>query len=307
MYILSSRGALFSIAVDEPDAELVPVSEFQSKHRYYRTISPDGSLIAAYVNGEVRVLSFPDGHEVARWAMPWPLLEWATFLRWHPDGKTLILNSTSYYNQMGMCLFDVEKKEMFHVFNVTRPWCRTMWSPDCSQLIVDPYSMEPWLLEIDPNRPLEEVLAPALGTKEFLTMLMKRWNERIKVDPQDTELYVSRAVVRMATKDYDGAQQDLKQCVTLINEPNDPAVHAIDHWAQSYLRCGRLIGAELWALARAQIIEKFPAHTNKLYLQEHPYQQLIQIYDGKGEKQKQIEWQKRWQEIQGREHTLTHK
>jgi len=104
-------------------------------------------------------------------------------------------------------------------------------------------------------------------------------------------------VVRMSTKDFYEAQQDINQCIDLINEADDPAIHAIDHWAQSYLEGGRLTGAELWALALVQIIEKFPANAQKLNLQEHPYQQLIQIYDKKGEKQKQIEWQKKWQGI----------
>jgi len=228
-------------------------------------------------------------------------------VRWHPNSKTIILNSTSYYSQLGMCLFDIEQAKATHVLNLTRPWCRTVWSPDGSRLIVDPYFGEPWLLDVDPAMSLAEALSTSFTTQEFLGWLTKKWDRRIENDPLDTELYVSRAVVHMSTKDFDEAQQDINQCIALINEPNDPAIHAIDHWAQSYLNCERLTGAELWVLARAQVIEKFPAHTDKLYLQEHPYQQLMKVYAGQGEEQKQREWQKRWQDIQDFEHTLTRK
>ena len=287
-------GILYSIAIDLPNADPVPVHGFQRKNLGCSAISPDKRLIAYYISGEIHIQTFPEGRDVARWETPWPLHIIGTQLQWHPKGKTVMLNSTSDHNQMGMCLFDVERAEATHVFNLTRPWCRAIWSPDGSQLIVDPYSGEPRLLEIDPEESLTKVLAPALSTTEFLAQLLEKWDQRIEADPLTGENYVARALVAMGAKDYDQARQDIDHCVTLVKEPNDPAVHALDDWAMRCLLDKRYAEAELWGLGRAQIAEKLPAYSHELAWQGHPYRQLMQVYAAQGEKQKLIAWQKKW-------------
>jgi tetratricopeptide (TPR) repeat protein len=293
-----------SIAIDLPEAKPSHLFEFTENFRNF-AISPNEEFIGILSPFGIRVQTFPEGNEVFSWSSPWPLDGWATQLQWHPNSRTLILNSTSYYNQMGICLLDVEQSKATHVFNLTRPWCRTMWSPDGSQLIVQTYAGKIlWLMDIDPERPLGEVLAPSVTTDEFLAMLLERWDQRITTDPLCSEHYVSRALVLTAAKDYDRARHDINQCIALINDPNDPAHHAIAHWARIY-EPKQNVETELWCLAHAQLAERFPEHFRRYKLHSHPYQRLIQIYDRKGEKQKQIEWQKKWQEIQDSEHTFT--
>ncbi|MBN2314255.1 MAG: protein kinase, partial [Sedimentisphaerales bacterium] len=251
-------------------------------------ISPNGSLIAIERMGRIRVLTFPGGQEIARWELPWPLESWANQLQWHADGKTLIFNSSSHYNQLGMCLFDIEKKEASHVLNLTRPWCRTIWSPDGSQLIVVPYDDQyVWILDIDPTMSPAEALAPALTTDEFLKWLSEKWNQRIEADPSWAENYVSRAVVSLAAKDYDRAQRDIDQCVRLINEPNDPACHAILHWTHMYCKYDRHTAAELLIHQAERLMERFPEEISS-------YQDVIKEIIEETESTGKPEIAKRW-------------
>jgi serine/threonine protein kinase len=247
-----------SVAVHLPEAEPVLVLDHKfSPYGDDGIISPNNDLIVKESSTAIRVLTFPGGEEVARWELPWPLTGWVTQLQWHPNGKTLILNSRYYDNQMGMCLFDVEREEATHVFNLTRPWCRSLWSPDGSQLIISPFAAEPWTLDIDTERPLDESLASALTTGAFLTLLQERWDQRIAMAPADAEHYLSRAVVAMAATDFEQARHDLAQCVSLINVLNEPASQALTHWAQRHWRPGSA-ESDIWQQYHAQLAEKFP-------------------------------------------------
>ncbi|NQV31721.1 MAG: PD40 domain-containing protein [Phycisphaeraceae bacterium] len=260
IFFRAESKTLCSKSINQPDAPPVTVMEAQAgRHFGSFSISPDESLIAFEESNEILVLTFPEGKEVVRWEIPWPLQPWSMQLQWHPDGKTVVLNSTSEYNQMGMCLFNIERAEVAHVFNVTSPWCRTIWSPDGSQLMVSPYSHEDaWLLNIDPNIPLTEALAPALTTEGFLAQQLEKWNQRIETDAQYADNYVSRAVIWMAMKDFDSAGQDLNRCAILISEPNDPAIFAINHWADMYKYGGRTTEAQLWSNLKAELVKRFP-------------------------------------------------
>ena len=242
---------LFSIAIDVSNAEPVPMPEAP-----LGLISPDEDFVAVptVTKGtlsEIRILTFPEGKEIARWRLPWPLRRWVTPFQWHPSGKALILNSRYYDNEMGMCLFDIETGQTRHVSDFTRPWCRAMWSPDGSRLLVCPFGMSPWVMEIDPERPLEEVLAPALSTEDFLSVLRKKWDNRIAADPGYAKHYVSRAILLLAAGDYEQAEQDLKQGAQLVTDPNDPAIHALSYWAEQYANadCHR----ELEIMARVDL------------------------------------------------------
>jgi hypothetical protein len=245
------------MAVDVPDAQPVTVLESSGAAFGRCAISPDEGLIAIQSPFDVRVLTFPEGQAVAHWELPWPLMQWVTQLQWHPNGRTVIINSRYNDNDMGMCLFDVERAEPMHVFNLTRPWCRTLWSPDGSKLMIQPFGADPWIMDIDPTRPLEEVLAPAMTTADFLTMLRQRWDQRIAADPLNTEPYLCRAVVVMAAKDFEQARQDLTRCVALIKDPNDPACLRLRDWVKMYRRQASA-ASEIWRIYYGQIVDRFP-------------------------------------------------
>ncbi|MCP4450602.1 MAG: hypothetical protein GY809_04020, partial [Planctomycetes bacterium] len=253
-------AGIYSTDINQPNAGPVLVMESQPGRSFARfTISPDGSLIAFREHSHILALTFPEGNEVARWELPWPLQAWNMLLHWHPNGKTVILNSTSIYNQMGTCLLNVEDAEVDHVFNIGRPWCRIIWSRDGSQLLMSPYAHEDWWLwEIDPDVPLSETLAPVLTREEFLTQRLTKWNQRIDADPLYADNYVSRAVVFMALKDFDSAEQDLDQSVTLVTESNDCAVNAILFWSWPSLNTGHTTEAQLWARCKTKLTERFP-------------------------------------------------
>jgi len=254
-----TNGTICSINIDGPNAKPVSALEFPGRFMECFSISPGGDLIAIEKSSVIHVLTFPEGIEVAQWETPWPLLNMPNQLQWHPNGKTVILNSRSYYNQMGMCLFNVEQAKATHVLNVTRPWCRTLWSPDGSQLLIDPFTgKDVWLMDIDPNLPLAESLAPALTTEDFLRQRLETWDQRIEADPLYADNYMSRAVVHLAAKDFDRASQDMDHCNTLINDPNDPAVYAINHWADMYKKTGGTTEAQLFASLKTQLAERYP-------------------------------------------------
>jgi hypothetical protein len=229
-------------------------------------------------------------------------------LRWHPNGKTVVLNSTSYYNQTGMCLFTIGQTEATHVFNLTHPWCMTIWSKDGSQLIACFYCAldKLWLLNIDPKKTPVESLAPALSTEEFFGLLQEKWKQRIAADPSSAENYVSRAVVSMAVGDDASAQLDMDQCVELITEPNDPAIHAINYWENMCFSCTRFTELELWALPRARLMERFagrypalgPDLRDDFGIDQHPYSHLIQACAVQGDKQGMRKWQQAYRLVQ---------
>jgi serine/threonine protein kinase len=292
-FVTRPFGHLHSIAVNIPDAKAVPMQGFWGQNLNSCVLSPDRQIIASYAAGQIRIQTFPEGQEVTHWQMPWPL-GYGVQLQWHPNGKLVMLNATSYYNQMGMCLFDIERGQATHVFNLSKPWCRAVWSPDGSQLVVDPYSGEARLLEIDPERPLGKALSPALTTEAFLGQLLEKWDERIEADPLTAENYVSRAVVALGAEDYDRAAQDIKRSIAHIQEPNDAAVHAIDHWSSQCLLGKQYAKAEVWALGRIQLLEKFPAYFGTLDWPGHPHAQLVQLHAEQGDAHKMFNSRKRW-------------
>jgi len=281
-------GVICSIDITAPGSDPALVLDEPAHVFDNFAISPDGSLIAIARLGRVRVLTFPEGQEIARWELPWPLENWASQLQWHADGKTLIFNSISHYNQLGMCLFDIERKEATHVLNLTRPWCRTIWSPDGSQLIVDPYT-DPyvWILDIDPAMSPAEALAPALTTDEFLRGLLEKWDQRIEAEPSWAENYVSRAIVSLAAKDYDRARRDIDQCARLINESNDPACHAILHWTRMYCEYDRHTAAELLIPQVERLMDRFPEEVSS-------YKNLIKEIIDEYESNDKVELANRW-------------
>ncbi|MBC8217211.1 MAG: PD40 domain-containing protein, partial [Planctomycetes bacterium] len=290
------KGTICSVDIDLPDADPVPVFDYPGHIFESFSISPDGSLIAIEISSEIRVLTFPKGDKVARWETPWPLETWATQLQWHPNGKTITLNSTSHYTQLGMCLFNVEQAEATHVLNLTRPWCRTMWSPDGSQLVVDPYSgKDVWLLDIDPGMSPTEALGPAMTTEEFLGWLLEKWDRRIEADPLSAENYVSRAVVSLAAKDYDRARQDIDHCGALINEPNDPACYAIWHWTLLYSKHGRHIEAEILVPHAEKLMDRFPAADVPSY--RNLIGEIIKLNERRGKPELAARWRARLQEL----------
>ena len=255
-FVGHSDRFLYSIAIDIPEAQPLLVLEREfDRYASHRIISPNEDLIISQSRSDIRILTLPEGQEVARWRFPWPLETWSTQLQWHPNGKTVILNSKYFDNQMGMVLFDVERAEATHVFNLTRPWCRTLLSPDGSRLIIRPFDAAPWIMDIDPKKPLKDVLGPALTTDEFLEMLRKKWNERIAESPSEEEYYVSRAVVAMAAKDYAQVRKDLSKSVELIKDANSPAGQALDYWTRAFGQSDTR-QSEIWQLVNAQKANK---------------------------------------------------
>ena len=104
LYYRMQDAAIGSVSLDQPDDEPVTVLRYPGRITSQFAISPDETRIAMDYKSEIRVLTFPEGEEVMRWRLPWPMMDWANELKWHPDGKTLVFASSSYYNQLGLSL-----------------------------------------------------------------------------------------------------------------------------------------------------------------------------------------------------------
>ena len=282
----TNNGSLYSIAIGPPGTTPVLLDDTIFKgFRDIVRISPKEDFIATskFMSGsisEIRIQTFPDGNEVARWKLPWPLAPWSIQLQWHPNGKTLILNSGMNYNQMGMCLFDIETGEVRHGFNLPRPWCKTLWCPDGSQCLINPlYSWSSWIMETDHETPLEKILALSLPTEPFLSMLEKQWDRRIAADPNYAIHYVARSVIQLAEGDYQNAERGLKQCICQIDAANDPALYALQYWGRVYIRVDYFREAEMVGLVNLQLSETFPDQYPEISQANHPYQQLRKLYE----------------------------
>jgi serine/threonine protein kinase len=295
-----SDGTICSIAIDQPDAEPVPVLAYPGHFSEAFATSPDESLIAIEKSSEIRVLTLPEGKEVARWDMPWPLESWTCQLQWHPDGKTILAAVHGYGNPAGICLFNLDQAEPSHVFNLSRPMCKPVLSPDGSRIIASlgVAVKELWLLDIDPTEPLAEALSPSLTREEFLAWMLENWNQRIAADALNTHHYLSRALVHLAAEDLKRAEQDIEHCSTLINDANDPALNALQLWAGMYIKNKRYAEAELLAHQNAQLAERFPgSFRNPPFGGQHPFQQLALIYAARGDKSEAERWRKKHLQI----------
>jgi tetratricopeptide (TPR) repeat protein len=290
-----SEGTICSLAIDQPNAEPVSVLENPGHYLEAFSLSPDERLIAIEKAGEIRVLTFPDGQEVTRWEMPWPLVSWTCQLQWHPDCKTILVALHGYGNQAGICLFNIERAEESHVFNVSKPACKPVLSLDGSRLMVslDCIKRKLWLLDIDPQESLAEVLAPCLTRDEFLASLLDKWSQVIEADASNAKNYVSRALVHLAAKEYKQAGRDLKHGGTLINDADDPVLNTLQFWAEMYFKSKRYPEAELLALQTAQLAERFPERFRNLPDgEQHPFRQLALIHAVRRNKAEAAKW---WQ------------
>lgn len=298
-YWHESTSTIYALDVTLAETQGVPVMECSDDLRGRSQLSPDNRYIALNYLGEMRVLTFPEGREVARWEKPWPTM-WMD-LCWHPDGKQILLNTWWYVGDMGMCVFDVEQSEVTHVFNLSGPKCAAILSPDGTKLmvVVQGAYYEGWLLDIDPGKPLTEVLAPALTSEQHLAELSEKYDRIVELDSPCANHHLSRALVFFARGALDAAHQDIDRCRSLITGPNDPAVWKLRFWANRYLASKHYVEAESLTLGLARLAEQFP--TRFQYPTEpftHPFRQLAEIYAAHGDDPRAMVWQERWRKMQ---------
>jgi hypothetical protein len=86
----------------------------------------------------------------------------------------------------------------------------------------------------------------------------------------------------------------MSRSIELVQEPDDPAVIAIGHWASSYPIEKQPAEAELWALGWVQLLGKFPTTLGSLSWRQHPYTRLVQIHATQGNIREMIKWEKKW-------------
>ncbi len=295
-----SGNTIYAVDITLSKTAGVPVMECKNNFRARSKLSPDNRHIALNELSDVRVLTFPEGREVARWQKPWPL-QWVSF-NWHPDGTQILLNASWHLGDMGMCVFDLKKNETLHVFNLNGPKCQVILSLDGTRLIVVVMgaAQKCWSLDIDPEKPLAEILAPALTEEQLLVRLLDQYDRIIASDTPSANHYLSRALVFFARQDVNKARQDMEQCVNLIQTPNGPTATNLQIWVNRYLKSKRHTEAEILTLNLAQLAERFPKRFHILSPQfNHPFQQLVEIYTALEDQQQAVTWQKKWQHIQG--------
>ncbi len=298
-YWHESDSTIYAVDVTLTETQGVLVMECSDDLRRQSQLSPDNRHIALNYLAEVRVLTFPEGREVARWKKPWPttLMD----LCWHPDGKQILLNAWWYVGDMGMCVFDLEQGEVMHVFNLSGPKCATILSPDGTRLmvVVQGVYREGWLLDIDPGKALAEILAPALTNEQHLARLLEQYDRIVASDPSCADHHLSRALVFFARGDMDAAHQDIDRCRSLITDPNDPAVWKLRFWANRYLASQQDAEAEWLTLDLARLAERFPTRFQDAPEPfKHPFQQLAEIYTARGDDSQALVWQDRWRKMQ---------
>jgi hypothetical protein len=280
-----SEGTICSIRVDDPNALPVHIMETPGRYPQWFSVSPSGTYIAYEYAHEVCIVELSSRAVVSKWKTPWPLYGWR--LIWSPDEKHLVIGSSSWYSQTGTWILDIDKNEAYSVLPQSTDWLS--WSPDGSRLLIDVLAGL-WLADISSETPIEKVFGPRTTRGDFLTRQLQRWIQLIDTNPDETELYLQRALTYVALQEYRLASDDLQTFTRLI-EPGDKHLYfMMCWWGWRYCCYDFFEEGELLMLHAAELLSRFPDApilSGRLF---HPIHNLVSLYNKWGKPKLAEKW-----------------
>ncbi|UCE46663.1 MAG: tetratricopeptide repeat protein, partial [Phycisphaerales bacterium] len=165
---------LCSVDVTYLNAVPVPIIPCPSK---FPSVSPNEKYVAYAHYSRFYIRELSSGSVVAEWIAPTP---WGGIdVQWSPNGKELYIGGFPNTDELGLWIYDFEKKHAWHIFDYPVTWCS--WSVDHSKLAIGvhtPYE-EIWITELDPNLTTYQNLSAVLTREEFLQERRKRYEKNV--------------------------------------------------------------------------------------------------------------------------------
>jgi serine/threonine protein kinase len=251
LFFLSAwRQGLYSILFDDPDA--TPEKVMSCPGRF--VLSEDETWLAYETPTEIRVVEFPTGTLLAKWATPWPIFGWRLCLS--SDGRELSIADYSWYSEAGVWIYDIQHKEAWRIPGYHSD-STFLWSPDGSKMAIN-FLGELWLAKLDPNIPTYQTLGPAVSRDDFMKHQLDQKTKAIEADPINAESYFERALVHISLQQHDKAIADLQEFGKLVTSLDEHLMYMICWWASWYCEYGLHEEAELLTSQTTEILARFP-------------------------------------------------
>jgi len=284
LFFRSVDNMLCCINVDDPAARPKTLLRCPG----YFAVSPDEKYVAigCEYSKEIRISELSSGSVVARWIPPLPQYSWP--VKWSPNGKELSLGYWTYYGMIGLWIYDVERKEAWHVLDA--PARSSVWSPDGSEMAIHVLD-EIWLVKLDPNVPTYQQLGIALTHDDFMVEQLEQLDRTIEMDPLNAENYVERALFQISLEEYEKAGADLEECARLLKSDDDPVVSMMGWWARRHHVQALYKGAELLYLQTIEIMQRIYGTESSGTINH--LKNLIKLYEAWGKPEKAEQWRAR--------------
>jgi tetratricopeptide (TPR) repeat protein len=204
--------ALYSIRIDEPSARPKRVISCPGRFPW---ISPDEKYIAYNEGNMLKIAEIASGSVETAWIAPEPVN--VLLVRWKSDGKELSVAGPDN-SDLGLWIFNVEHKKAWQIFDA--PAISGIWSPDRSRMVVEvkiPFE-ENWLVTLDPNIPTYQSIVSARTQEEYLRERHKHYVDRIKSDPDKTNIYLRKLVSVSRIQYRIGVYEDALETLTTIEK-----------------------------------------------------------------------------------------
>jgi hypothetical protein len=148
-----------------------------------------------------------------------------------------------------------------------------------------------WLADVDSNTPIKEMFGQTMTQEDFLIWQLQKWTQRIKANPEETELYLERALIYITVQDYDRANVDLQTFKGLLTPRDKHLYFMICWWGWLYCIHDLFNEGEFIMLSAAELIPMFPNTQLGLYGQLQPVKNLVSLYEKWGKPEKAEYWQ----------------
>jgi len=279
------EGTICRIRIDEPDASSMYVVETPGRYPRAFSVSPSGRYLAYEYAHEVSIVELSSRSVVSTWQTPWPLYGWR--LGWTHDEKHLIIGSSSWYSQTGTWVLDINKNEATPVLPQLAHFLSL--SPDKSGLVITVID-ETWLADARSDIAITKAFGLAMTPDQFLAQRVQRWTERIEANPEETELYLQRALTYMSLQEYGRAKSDL-QTFTMLMTPSDKHLYyMMCWWGWRYCFHNLYDGGELLMLPAAELLPLYPDTQLGLYGHFNPVLNLVSLYERCGKPKLAEKW-----------------
>jgi serine/threonine protein kinase len=216
-------------------------------------INEDENWIAHEKPTGIEILDISSGALLYEIRSPWPIDIW--FLNLSPDGRELCFRTWWSSVIIGPIIFDTKEKQLYRVFDY--PVDQLFRSPDGTKLAIGTRPTA-WIMEVDPNLPICQVLGQKIPDNDLIADEIRRISQDIAADPLWPENYIRRAVAYMSIEQYQKAQSDLQQFVTLALDGNRLS-YEIFWWLRQCYKAQLYKQAEYLIPYAEQLMEHFPS------------------------------------------------
>jgi serine/threonine protein kinase/Flp pilus assembly protein TadD len=200
---------LYSVSIED-GAKPIPIVRCPG---YFPVVSPDEKYAAySFFGSEVRIVELSTSSIVAKWTTPALLRGY--MVGWSPNSQELSVGGGS-----GLWIYDLQMNKRMRIMKGTFLW--SSWSSsDINQMAMERIygglHHEIWVADLS-------ALRPGRTIEKHYQEMNDHYTSRIDTDPEDTENYLSRAIVHIYLEDKEKAFTDLDEYASIVKDPSRTA------------------------------------------------------------------------------------